>query len=225
MNEFSEERQTVRKYLLGTLDDTGELRRIEEKLMLDDDFAEHIAIAEDELIEQYLDGELSAPESEKFRQFFLAAPERKQKLTFIKNLKDHAAKTGIQPESLKNEKERQSFFGWFLTPAFLRFAVVICSVRRDRFVVWRTAIYESDLDKGLAQMRAGYRGTRPLESRSTVDFGYAPLTVTRGDSKVSPSRFEISRPRRTSASRCRRKSVGRAGASRTRTFLSERKGI
>ena len=186
MNEFSEERQTVRKYLLGTLDDTGELRRIEEKLMLNDDFTEHIAIAEDELIEQYLDGELSAQESEKFRQFFLAAPERKQKLAFIKNLKNYAAKTGIQPASLKNEKERQSFFGWFLTPEFLRFAVVILLFGVIGLIVWRTAIYESDLDKGLAQMRAAYQGTRPLESRSTVDFGYAPLTVTRGG-KVSPS--------------------------------------
>jgi glycosyltransferase involved in cell wall biosynthesis len=31
-----------------------------------------------------------------------------------------------------------------------------------------------------------YRGTRPLESRSTADFGYAPFTVVRGET-VSPT--------------------------------------
>ena len=36
-------------------------------------------------------------------------------------------------------------------------------------------------------MRAAYRGMRPLESRSTVDFGYTPFTVTRGESKVPPT--------------------------------------
>ncbi len=185
MNDKAEEPTAVRNYLLGTLNNEKALRQIEETIMLSDDFAERISIAEDELIEEYLDGELSAGESEKFRRYFLAAPERKAKLRFIQNLKKHAGK--IEAEEIVEEKEgKAGFFGWILSPAVLRFAVVLLLFGGIGLVVWRTVFYESNADRGLTQMTAAYRGTRPLESRSSADFGYAPFTVTRGET-VSPT--------------------------------------
>lgn len=186
MNELSLEQKTVRKYLLGTLGDAGELRRIEENILLNDDFAEQISIAEDELIEEFLDGELSQQEAEGFRQFFLDVPERRQKLALIENLRKYAVTNDVQPDIQNNENEDRGFFGYFLSPAFLRFAVVVLVFGVIGAVVWRTVFYESDVDKGLAQLSNAYRGTRPLESRSTADFGYAPFTVTRGET-VSPT--------------------------------------
>lgn len=186
MSKFSLEQETVRKYLLGNLGDAGELRRIEENILLNDEFAEQISIAEDEMIEEFLDGELSAEESESFRQFFLAVPERRQKLALIESLRNYAARNDFQPEVQNSENEVRARFGWFLLPEFIRFAVAVLFVGVIGVIVWRAVFYESDTDKGLAQLSVAYRGTRPLESRSTADFGYAPFTVTRGET-VSPT--------------------------------------
>ncbi len=67
--------------MLGSLDDKVEMRQIEEKLMVDDLFAEQLTIAEDELSEKYLDAELTSEESAQFYQSLINSPDRRQKLT------------------------------------------------------------------------------------------------------------------------------------------------
>jgi hypothetical protein len=92
MNEtYKQSQSSVRKYLLGSLDDKVKMRRIEENLLLDDEFAKQLLIAEDELIEEYLDHTLNEQEREQFLQFFLLSPENKEKLRFIQNLRKYAA--------------------------------------------------------------------------------------------------------------------------------------
>jgi hypothetical protein len=71
MKETSEEQQnSIRKYLLASLDDEVEMRRIEEKILLDDAFVEHLSIAEDELIDEYLDGTLTETEARAISSIF-----------------------------------------------------------------------------------------------------------------------------------------------------------
>ena len=48
----------LRRYLLGMLDEAGRVR-IEERLIVDDEYAVRINAAEDELIEQFLDGDMT----------------------------------------------------------------------------------------------------------------------------------------------------------------------
>jgi hypothetical protein len=69
-----DEQKAIREYLLGALSDKTEMRRIEEKILLDDDFVEELSVAEDRLIEEYLDGTLDASEQKSFDQYFLNAP-------------------------------------------------------------------------------------------------------------------------------------------------------
>jgi hypothetical protein len=68
---------TIRRFLLGMLDDT-EHQRIEEHLISDRDFFEQVLIVEDELIDEYLDGSLS--EKDEFRLHFLASAQQRRKL-------------------------------------------------------------------------------------------------------------------------------------------------
>lgn len=185
MSNFSEKQENVRKYLLGTLDDEAELRRIEESIMLSDEFEDKISIAEDELIEEYLDGELSSQEAEKFKAFFLASPQRKEKFSLVNNLRRYSAKHKKQAEVPSEEKSQDGFFALFLSPAFLRFAVILVLISGIGFIIWKTAFYESDVDKGLAQMREIYKGTRLNESRSSFDSNYAPFVITRGSSSTA----------------------------------------
>ncbi|HEX7333437.1 MAG TPA: hypothetical protein VF290_18175 [Pyrinomonadaceae bacterium] len=71
----------IRDYLLGRLSEE-EQERIEERLMVEDDFFEELEISKGELIEEYHAGELSQNEHEWFQQHYLATPEGKRRRTF-----------------------------------------------------------------------------------------------------------------------------------------------
>lgn len=199
MNEAPKEQKALRKYLLGDLADKEEMRRIEEKSMLDDDFDEQLSVAEDELVDEYLDGSLSAPERERFLNFFLISTERKEKLQFIRDLRKYAGNSpNAVPDAEQLSEEKKAFFNWralFAMPA-LRFAALALIVFGLGFAVWRVVIYQtnqsgvekanqSDVDKGLAQLRAAFRGQRPTESRTTANFEYAPLSDTRSANQTA----------------------------------------
>ncbi|MDQ3798124.1 MAG: tetratricopeptide repeat protein, partial [Acidobacteriota bacterium] len=185
----SHEKETLRKYLLGVLSDREAMRKIEENLLLDDDFEERLSIAEDELLEEYLDGSLSETERRHFLQFFLVTPERKERLRFIRDLRKYAVsnsgvKTDLAADAQRGVEasgEKKPFFNWrdlFASPA-VRFAVVALIICGLGFAAWRLVFYQSYVDKGLAQLRVAYRGQRPVEPRTTVNLEYAPFSDTR----------------------------------------------
>lgn len=193
MREDLEETIAVRKYLLGNLRDEARARRIEERTLLEDDFLEKLSIAEDELLDDYLDGTLTNDEREQFTRFFLNSPERRQKLRLLENLRKYAKKTDA-PVVRQIAQEKFRFFDWrgLLAPAALRFALVVLAAVAVGFAIWRVGFYQSDADRGLAQLRAAYRGKRSSESRTTANFDYAPLSETRGN---APSADEKARNR------------------------------
>jgi hypothetical protein len=90
MNSDAEEHDAVRRYLLGLLRE-AEQRPLEERLFTDDAFYEEVLIAEDELIDQYLAGEVSGSERSRFEEHFLTTPERLRKLRFARALRRHVA--------------------------------------------------------------------------------------------------------------------------------------
>lgn len=184
MNEMPEKQNTVRKYLLGQLDDETEMRRLEEKILLDEGFAEQLAIAEDDLIDDYLDGTLTGREREQFIQFFLSSPQIKEKLRLIQNLRKYAAKHASTQTIRQFSKEKTVFrFDWrkSFSPVSLKFAAIVLLLAGFGFGIWRVAFYQTNVDRGLAQLRLAYRGQRPSESRTTANFDYAPLSETRGN--------------------------------------------
>jgi CHAT domain-containing protein len=190
MNEISKEQAVVREYLLGNLSDEEKMREIEENLLLDDDFDEQLSIAEDELMDEYLSGTLTEPERKSFLEFFLISSERKEKLRLIGNLRKYAASpASIEKvkESPRNKTARFNWRGLFSSPAW-RFAAIALLVFGFTFGIWltqrKTERAESDVDKGLAQLRLAYRGQRPTEARTTADFEYAALPDTRGENQT-----------------------------------------
>jgi tetratricopeptide (TPR) repeat protein len=179
----NEQQNAVRKYLLGNPDDKVKMRQIEEKILLDDNFAEQLSLAEDELIDEYLDGSLTETEREQFLHFFLISPENKEKLRLIQNLRKYAAQSTALQDSEQFSEKYRGRFDWrklFSSPA-LRFAVIVLIVFGLGFGIWRAAFYQSDVERGLAQLRTAYRGQRPIESRTTANFDYAPPSNTRGN--------------------------------------------
>jgi CHAT domain-containing protein len=98
----------------------------------------------------------------------------------------------MQPIATKTQnvkKVSKKSTGWFewrkllATPA-LQFAALVLLLFAAVFGIWRVAFYQSDVEQGLAELRAAYQGMRPLESRTTANFDYASVSNTRGNSIV-----------------------------------------
>jgi len=80
----------LRRYLLGGVD-AGARDEIEERLLSDDRvFWERLAIAEDELIDDYAAGALDEAARAAFESRFLCTAERRAKLEFARALRDYA---------------------------------------------------------------------------------------------------------------------------------------
>ena len=96
----SEER--LRLYLLGALNEDERLK-LDESLLVDDELAERVALAESVLTDDYAVGRLNPAERELFESKFLVTDERKQNLRLTAALRDYADAEAL-PVSLPPER-------------------------------------------------------------------------------------------------------------------------
>lgn len=81
MEARQSEELTLRQYLLGRIDAPSEItERLEERILMDSDFAELVGVIEDEIIEDYLEGALDPADRDSVEKHFLRPPERQEKL-------------------------------------------------------------------------------------------------------------------------------------------------
>jgi hypothetical protein len=83
------ERQEMREFLLGTLD-TDHTTQFEERILTEPGVYEELLVVEEELIDQYVAGDLSALERQQFESHFLITAERQKNLRFGKLLQRYA---------------------------------------------------------------------------------------------------------------------------------------
>jgi hypothetical protein len=81
----------IRRFMLGKASDE-ERSEVEQRLMVDNAFYEELSVVEDELIDDFLAGELSPDELETFNSYFLASPDRRTKLNFGRALRKYVSK-------------------------------------------------------------------------------------------------------------------------------------
>ncbi|MGI9068762.1 MAG: hypothetical protein ACR2HX_20465 [Pyrinomonadaceae bacterium] len=101
------EQQTIRQYLLG-LAPQEDSSRLEEQLLTNGALYGELLISEDELIDEYLSGELSQLDRRSFETHFLTAPERRQKLRFAQALRKYLTVAGA-PDSQEVVAAEKSF--------------------------------------------------------------------------------------------------------------------
>jgi hypothetical protein len=77
--------QIISEYLLGSLSE-AESERLDELSITDDEFADALSAAEKELIDSYVQRELSSNEVKRFEAHYLASPLRRDKVDFAKAL-------------------------------------------------------------------------------------------------------------------------------------------
>jgi hypothetical protein len=86
MSEASNDEVRIRRFLLEDLDEE-ERARIEELFLTDSDTRDSVLLAEDELIEEYLEGSLQGADREKFRGVFVATPQLRRKVRIAQSLR------------------------------------------------------------------------------------------------------------------------------------------
>ena len=97
------ERETIRSYLLGKLDQI-QLTQVEQRLLTVHSFYDELLMAEDELTDQYLANALTNEERIEFETHFLSTPERRQKLRFARSLKRFVSQSTATREQEDNER-------------------------------------------------------------------------------------------------------------------------
>ncbi|MEK6285527.1 MAG: CHAT domain-containing protein [Acidobacteriota bacterium] len=210
MNQEGNDERHLRKYLLGELEE-AEQQALEERLMAGGELFDLLQVAEDELIEDYVDGTLSRDERGRFDSFFMSTPDRRRKLSFAMALKRYvtteaaAEAPGAELATAKPSSRISAgpssviphVTGWnraFSSP-YLRMAAAAVIVLGLGLGIWRVVFYQSEVQKGIAALAQAFRDERPVEARIT-GLGRAPFNLTRSAvparvDSVSLSRAEI----------------------------------
>ena len=89
---FPEDQDQLRRYLLGQLAEADE-EKVELRLLSDRAFNEECDIVVDEIAIRYVAGGFAGKEKEQVEQYFLRAPERRNKVRVISELLRHSAAT------------------------------------------------------------------------------------------------------------------------------------
>lgn len=90
MKEANEEEFLLRRYLLGELGE-DEQESVEERFVTDRDFKERALVVEDELVEDYLSGNLTEAEGASFASHFLSTPEQRRRVKLAGDIKKYVA--------------------------------------------------------------------------------------------------------------------------------------
>ena len=83
--------RAVTQYLLGTLPE-AEAERLDELSLTDDDFVEALGAAEKDLVDAYVQGELTGAELGRFESHYLASPLRRERVKFAQAFQHIAGK-------------------------------------------------------------------------------------------------------------------------------------
>ncbi len=84
--------KTLRRYLLGALP-PDETERLDDLSIANDDFAARLSAVENDLVDAYVQGELSGDTLERFPTSYLSSPQRREKVTFAQSLYSFASAT------------------------------------------------------------------------------------------------------------------------------------
>lgn len=179
----------LKSYLLGELAQE-EMRELEERLLREEEFANQVLLIEDELIEDYVLGELSSKEQQQFQKYFLTTPRRRRKLMMVEGLKERAsidmpALVGSSGEQVntatKVSNVRVAAPSWWtkLFQPRWKIAAFAALILVAGLGVWRAFLYQSPVERGLIALNVAYKQQRPLEARIT-GISYAPLSAKRG---------------------------------------------
>jgi hypothetical protein len=94
----------ISRYLLGRLQE-NELEQLEERMMVDTEFYEQVLLAEDEMIEAYVNSELGDSDRAEFEASFLSTPEGRRKVSYATALRKYVQDFPSSPDAEREVSE------------------------------------------------------------------------------------------------------------------------
>ena len=170
---MSEDKATLRKYLLGNLG-SDEAERIALQIIESSDLEDHLSLAESELLEEQLENTLSSEDRTLFFNNFLTSEDRKESLKEIAGLKRYASAN--LPGAAKTTKTAGGLFAglssWFFMNLRPVGAVAAVAIVAAGLIVWQFAGGGS-----LSPLETEYAAMNRRDLSNLEDY--------RGDSNVS----------------------------------------
>ena len=200
MGESFKGEDIVREYLLGRVSDETTLEGLEERLFTDEDFCSRVALAEDELVNDYVLGYLNEEDAAAFDAALASNPERRFKLELTRALREKALAASAnvskvskvskesKPMTVMSETTKtaagdvgpslvESLKAFFRRPVYAgAFAILLVAILAASVYLFRSGVRTDEL----AELRAIYGRERPTETRIS-EFAYAPLAQLRGE--------------------------------------------
>lgn len=115
----------IRQFLLGSVDDS-ERQRIEGLFVSDAEFNQRVLIAEDDLIEDYLEHSLAPLDRDKFLAQYGHEPEQQRRLRINRSIRDYAASEAKLGQTPPANAKRRAFLSR-LTPRNPRLFIPIAA--------------------------------------------------------------------------------------------------
>jgi hypothetical protein len=139
------ENANLRRFLLGN-ESEAEAEEIGVRLIGDPEFAENMSFAEESLVEEFLDDELTADEKALFYRNFLTTPARKELLEETALFRNHARDQHAETtETSPDEKKSAGFIDGlinFLT-LNLRPVAAVLLILVVAVIAWRVFLYDA----------------------------------------------------------------------------------
>src|SRR5438876_7752608 len=156
----------IKRYLLGELTQEGQ-QQIEERLLRDSDYFEHLQLCEDELVDEYVRGGLPPDEQRRFDNHFLSTPERHEKLRFARALRRYVsaaveAEPATTARSARSQLLSASLRGRLPVMAY-SLAAALLLVLGGTWVIFRNWQLQNELAQIRSQQSAVLRSERELQ--------------------------------------------------------------
>ena len=115
MKDIEREQYLIRQYLLGELNES-EREQLELRVITNPDYKEEVLITEEELLEEFVNGTLSAPERESFTRMYSSSPNQWRKVKIAQALNKHAIEHSALVQPITSQKSwGRSLFELFRT--------------------------------------------------------------------------------------------------------------
>lgn len=198
------EKKSYKNYFLGLIS-AEDAEIIEQQIISDQELEAELLEAENSLIEDYLDGNLTNEETQAFNANFLVTEERRERVEFVKMMTAYAKNPATVSAPVKENKP--SFFEQlksFLSPRKFAFGfggiALILTIGFISYLGWKNYSNNSSNSEISILLNKTFKNDRPTEARIT-GFDYAPKSEgTRGNNdKNQDLNFVSAKSRATEA--------------------------
>jgi len=180
MQETESQKTALRRYLLGSAPE-DERESVEQALLADENLYEELLAIEDELIDQYVWGQLPEPERTSFIQYLDALPDHKERLEFAQALRAHSlgSPTGASVATAASRDTPEEGFG-FRVPALLLAAAVLLVMLGGVWSLTTISALRNEVRTNQAELGRSREGQEELQKRLVAESRLSSDPVGRG---------------------------------------------